>query len=265
MTPTEQPQQRRRVALVTGGSRGIGLGIAEHLARIGFDLVINGVRDETAVGGVLEQLRTLGAEVLYCPGSIADTDARTTILAQLRAHFGQLNLLVNNAGIAPAVRADILEATEDSFDQVLNTNLKGTYFLTQAVANWMIQQKAAHADFQGSIITVSSISATVASVNRGDYCISKAGLSMATQLFALRLGAHGIPVYEVRPGIIKTDMTAGVSAKYDQLITDGLTVQPRWGLPDDVGRAVAAIAGGGFPYSTGQVFMIDGGLTLARL
>lgn len=257
--------KRRPTALVTGGSRGIGLGIAQHLASNGFDLAINGVRDEAAVADVLDQLRQLGAEVIYCPGSIADVEARTAMLARIKAHFGRLNLLVNNAGIAPAVRADILDATEASFDQVLNTNLKGPYFLTQAVANWMIQQKADNADFQFSIIFVSSVSATVASVNRGDYCLSKAGLSMATQLFAVRLGEWGIPVYEVRPGIIRTDMTAGVTAKYDQLIANGLTVQPRWGLPDDVGRAVAAIAKGDFPYSTGQVFLIDGGLTLGRL
>jgi len=255
----------RRTAFITGSSRGIGLGIAEHLARKGFDLAINGVRAESEVTSVLAGLRELGADVIYCQGSIAEADARQAMLANISAHFGRLNLLVNNAGIAPRVRADILEATEESFDQVLTTNLKGAYFLTQAVANWLIEQKREAADFQGSIITVSSISATVASVNRGDYCISKAGLSMATQLFAVRLGEFGIPVYEVRPGVIKTDMTAGVSARYDQLIADGLTVQPRWGLPDDVGRAVAAIAEGGFPYSTGQVFMIDGGLTLARL
>lgn len=253
------------IAFITGSSRGIGLGIAEHLAKKGFDLAINGVRDETAVAEVLAQLRALGADVIYCRGSIAVSDERAAMLAQIKGHFGRLNLLVNNAGIAPSVRADLLEATEESFDQVLNTNLKGTYFLTQAAANWMIEQKTENADFQGLIINVSSISATVASVNRGEYCVSKAGLSMATQLFAVRLGAVGIPVYEVRPGIIKTDMTAGVTDKYDNLIANGLTVQPRWGLPDDVGRAVAAIAEGGFPYSTGQVFMIDGGLTLARL
>ncbi len=256
---------KKPIAFITGSSRGIGLGVAEHLARKGFDLAINGIRDETAVMEVLARLRTLGANVIYCQGSIADAQARAAMLARINAHFGQLNVLVNNAGIAPSVRADILEATEASFDQLLNTNLKGAYFLTQAAANWMIKQKAESADFQASIITISSISATVASVNRGDYCISKAGLSMATQLFAVRLGEFGIPVYEVRPGIIKTDMTAGVSAKYDKLIADGLTVQPRWGLPDDVGRAVAALAGGDFPYSTGQVFMIDGGLTLAKL
>ena len=253
------------IALITGGSRGIGLGIAEHLARAGFDLAINGLRPETAVADVLGTLRALGADVLYCPGSIADAAARAAVLDKIRAYFGRLNVLVNNAGIAPPVRADILEATEESFDLVLNTNLKGTYFLTQATANWMIQQKTENTDFQSCIITISSVSATVASVNRGEYCVAKAGLSMATQLFAVRLGAVGIPVYEVRPGIIKTDMTAGVTTKYDALIANGLTVQPRWGLPDDVGRAVAAIATGSFPYSTGQVFMIDGGLTLAKL
>lgn len=256
---------RRPVAFITGSSRGIGLGIAEHLARKGFDLVINGVRAEAEVIDVLAQLRNLGAEVLYCPGSIADADARTAMLAQIEAHFGRLNLLVNNAGVAPNVRADLLDTSEASFDRVVNTNLKGTFFLTQAVANWLIRQRTNDDAFQGMIITVSSISATVASVNRGEYCVSKAGLSMTTQLFAARLGTFGIPVYEVRPGVIKTDMTAGVSAKYDELIANGLTVQPRWGLPDDVGRAVAAIADGSFPYSTGQVFMIDGGLTLARL
>lgn len=253
------------VALITGGSRGIGLGIAEHLAQAGFNLAINGIRHETAVADVLATLRALNSEVIYCPGSIADANARAGILNSVKAHFGQLNVLVNNAGIAPTVRADVLEATEESFDTVLTTNLKGPYFLTQAVARWMIEQKTQNADFQGMIINISSISATVASVNRGDYCISKAGLGMMTQLFAVRLGEVAIPVYEVRPGIIKTDMTAGVTTKYDTLIANGLTVQPRWGLPDDVGRAVAAIAGGGFPYSTGQVFMIDGGMTLGRL
>jgi 3-oxoacyl-[acyl-carrier protein] reductase len=255
----------KKIAFITGGSRGIGLGIAEHLAKQGFDLAINGIRPETDVADVLTQLRELGADVIYCRGDIAVAEARAAMLDNIRAHFGRLNLLVNNAGVAPTVRADILEASEESFDYVVNTNLKGTYFLTQAAANWMIQQREEDADFQGSIINISSISATVASVNRGEYCISKAGLSMATQLFAVRLGAVGIPVYEVRPGIIKTDMTAGVTAKYDQLIANGLTVQPRWGLPDDVGRAVAAIANGGFLYSTGQVFLVDGGLTLARL
>lgn len=255
----------KKVAFVTGGSRGIGLGIAEHLAKKGFDLAINGVRDETSVEEALAHLRSLGAQVIYCQGDIASSEARAAMLAKIKDHFGRLNVLVNNAGVAPKVRADILDATEESFDYVVNTNLKGTYFLTQAAANWMIQQKSEAADFEGCIIIVSSISATVASVNRGEYCVTKAGLSMTTQLFAARLGEFGIPVYEVRPGVIKTDMTAGVTDKYDKLIADGLTVQPRWGYPDDIGRAIAAIAEGAFPYSTGQVFMIDGGLTLARL
>ena len=255
----------KHVALITGGSRGIGYGIAEHLAKAGFDLAINGVRPEEAVLEALNGLRTLGAEVVYCPGDIASREDRTAMLEKVNVYFGRLNVLVNNAGVAPKERRDILEATEDSFQQVLSTNLQGAYFLTQATANWMIGQKKASAMFTGCIINVSSVSATVASVNRGEYCVAKAGLSMATQLFATRLGEFDIPVYEVRPGIIQTDMTAGVTAKYDKLIAEGLCVQKRWGLPDDVGRAVAALATGDFPYSTGQVIMIDGGMTLPRL
>ncbi|GAB3277928.1 3-ketoacyl-ACP reductase [Larkinella harenae] len=255
----------KRVALVTGGSRGIGYGIAEHLAKAGFDLVINGVRPEESVGDALAGLRALGAEVIYCPGNIASREDRTRMIDQIKSHFGRLHVLVNNAGVAPKERRDILEATEESFEYVVSTNLQGAYFLTQAAANWMISQKADQADFTGSIINVSSISATVASLNRGEYCIAKAGLSMATQLFAARLGEFDIPVFEVRPGIIRTDMTAGVVGKYDKLIDEGLTIQKRWGFPDDVGRAVAALARGDFPYSTGQVIMVDGGMTIPRL
>lgn len=255
----------KKVALVTGGSRGIGLGIAQKLAQNGFDLAINGIRSENFVQDVLENLRELGAKVIYCQGDIASTEDRESMLEKIKNHFGRLNILVNNAGVAPKERNDILSATEESFDYVISINLKGTYFLTQAVANWMIEQKADSESFTGSIITISSISATVASVNRGEYCISKAGLSMITQLFATRLGEFNIPVFEVRPGVIKTDMTEGITEKYDKLIAEGLTLQKRWGFPDDVGKAVAAIAKGDFPYSTGQVFMIDGGLTIARL
>ena len=255
----------KKIALITGGSRGIGYGIAEHLAKAGFDLAINGVRPEEAAQEALDKLRALGANVVYCPGDVASREARTTMLDKIRDQFGRLNVLVNNAGVAPTERRDILEATEESFQQVLMTNLQGAYFLTQAAANWMIQQRAEIADFTGCIVNISSISATVASVNRGEYCVAKAGLSMATQLFAARLGEFDIPVYEVRPGIIRTDMTAGVTGKYDKLIDDGLCVQKRWGYPDDVGRAVAALARGDFPYSTGQVIMVDGGLTLPRL
>jgi NAD(P)-dependent dehydrogenase (short-subunit alcohol dehydrogenase family) len=174
-------------------------------------------------------------------------------------------VLVNNAGIAPRDRKDILSATEESFDEVIFTNLKGPYFLTQDVANWMIELKKAEKDFNACIINVSSISATVASVNRGEYCISKAGIAMATKLFAVRLGEFDIPVFEVRPGVINTDMTSGVKEKYDGLIENGLCVQKRWGEPEDVGTVVGALATGNFKYSTGQVFMVDGGLTISRL
>jgi 3-oxoacyl-[acyl-carrier protein] reductase len=254
----------KRVALITGGSRGIGLGIAQHLALNGFSLAINGVRPETEVKDVLKELSTK-TEVIYCQGDIGNTQDRDSIINKVRKHYSKLHVLVNNAGVAPKERRDILEATEESFDRVVSTNLKGTYFLTQQAANWMVDQKKADKQFDGSIIIVSSISATVASINRGEYCISKAGLAMATQLFAARLGEFNIPVYEVRPGVIDTDMTAGAKEKYDKLIAGGLTVTARWGFPDDVGKAVAALASGSFPYSTGQVVMVDGGLTISRL
>lgn len=255
----------KKVALITGGSRGIGLGIAQALSRNGFDIAINGVRPESAVGDVLESLRSNGGQVLYCQGDLSSSDDRKNMLETVKNSFGRLNVLVNNAGIAPKERRDILEATEESFDEVVSTNLKGNYFLTQLAANWMIAQKKSNADFTACIVNISSISATVASVNRGEYCISKAGISMATQLFAVRLGEYNIPVYEVRPGIISTDMTRGVTEKYDKLIREGLCVTQRWGLPEDVGRAVTALAGGNFLYSTGQVIMVDGGLTIPRL
>lgn len=255
----------RKVAFVTGGSRGIGYGIAKQLADNGFDVAINGVRPEDSVKDVLKDLSASGAKVIYCQGNIAIREDRKRMLQQIRDSFQRLNVLVNNAGIAPRERNDILKATEESFDEVVGTNLKGTYFLTQDAANWMIEQKQAQPQFEASIINVSSISATVASVNRGEYCISKAGLSMATQLFAVRLGEFNIPVFEVRPGIISTDMTSGVKEKYDALIEKGLTVQKRWGYPEDVGRVVNALAQGNFMYSTGQVVMVDGGLTIPRL
>ncbi len=254
-----------KVALVTGGSRGIGLGIVTQLASQGFNIAINGVRPAEGVTDVLASIKALGVEVIYCQGNVALSDDRAKIFQEVKDHFGQLNLLVNNAGIAPRERRDVLSTSETSFDEVLDTNLKSCYFLTQAAANWMIEQKAIQPDFSASIINISSISATVASVNRGEYCVSKAGISMVTQLFAVRLGEYNIPVYEVRPGVIATDMTAGVKEKYDNLIGGGLCVQPRWGTPEDVGKAVGALAAGGFPYSTGQVFMVDGGLTLSRL
>jgi len=255
----------KKVALVTGGSRGIGLGIVKQLAMLGFDLAINGVRPEESVSETLSAIKESGADVIYCQGNIANGDDRRRILSQVKTHFSRLNILVNNAGIAPKERRDILEATEESFDEVISVNLKGNYFLTRDVANWMIDQKKLNPDFDGCIINISSVSATVASINRGEYCISKAGVSMATQLFAVRLGEFDIPVYEIRPGVTQTDMTSGVKEKYDQLFANGLCVQNRWGQPEDVGKVVGALAMGSFPYSTGQVFMVDGGLTIPRL
>jgi len=254
-----------KTALITGGSRGIGLGIAKCLAKEGYDLAINGVRDESAVTKTLDELRSHGIKVIYCQGDISSENSRKSIVENVRKEFGQLNLLINNAGVAPKERNDILKATEESFDYVIGTNLKGTYFLTQSVANWMVEQKQANADYSGCIITVSSVSATVASVNRGEYCIAKAGLGMVTQLYSARLGEYQIPVYEIRPGVIATDMTSGVKAKYDAMFENGLAVQARWGLPDDVGKAAAALCRGDFPYSTGQVIMVDGGMTIQRL
>ena len=255
----------KKVALVTGGSRGIGLGIAKQLASQGFDIAINGVKRAEAVVEVVESIKAVGAEVIYCQGDVSVTAERKRILEQVKGHFQKLNILVNNAGIAPRERRDILYTTEESFDEVISINLKANYFLTQDVANWMIEQKRSDPDFAGRIINISSISATVASINRGEYCISKAGISMATQLFAVRLGEFDIPVYEVRPGIINTDMTLGAKEKYDALIDQGLCVQKRWGQPDDVAKCVGALANENFPYSTGQVFMVDGGLTISRL
>jgi 3-oxoacyl-[acyl-carrier protein] reductase len=254
-----------KVALVTGGTRGIGLGIATELARTGYDLALNGMRPQTDVQHIMDDLKQLGQDVIYCQADIGSPAAREQMLKTLKDHYGALHCLVNNAGVAPKARADILEATEDSFDFVLTTNLKGPYFLTQAVANWMVQQKQTMPDLDACIVNITSISSDLASTSRGDYCVSKAGLTMMTKLFATRLGEFNIPVYEVSPGIIHTDMTAAVQAKYDTLLSEGLCIQPRWGMPKDVGKAVAALARGDFPYSSGQIFRIDGGLTVPRL
>ena len=255
----------RKTALITGGSRGIGFGIAIELAKAGFDLAINGVRSQSSIQPILDGLKMFGAKIIYAPGNISKTEDGQHIFEKVLAEFGQLNVLVNNAGVAPKERLDILQASEESYDYVLNVNLKGPYFLTQLFANHMVEKKLENANFEACIINVSSVSATVASVNRGEYCISKAGIAMATKLWAARLGEFNIPVYEIQPGIIKTDMTAGVTQKYDQLFEAGLSIQKRWGLPEDVGKVAAAMANGMMPYSTGQVVVVDGGLTIQRL
>jgi NAD(P)-dependent dehydrogenase (short-subunit alcohol dehydrogenase family) len=255
----------KRVALVTGGARGIGFGISRQLAGDGFNLAVNGRRAENEAADALGELRSLGAEVLYCRADVADAAGREQMVAEIRDKLGRLDVLVNNAGVAPDVRADLFDATPESFDRLISINLRGPYFLTQLVARWMVEQRRADGSFAGVIVNVSSVSATVASINRGDYCISKAGVAMATQLWAARLAESGIQVYEVRPGVIRTDMTSGVTEKYDKLIAEGLTVEPRWGTPEDVGRAVGVLARGELAYATGNVIMVDGGLTLPRL
>jgi 3-oxoacyl-[acyl-carrier protein] reductase len=255
----------RRVALVTGGARGIGLGIARCLAEAGFDLALCGTREQSALGDTLDGLRGAGADVAYVRADVSERADRLRLVDALRERFGRLHVLVNNAGIAPPQRADLLEAGEESFDRLVAVNLKGPYFLTQAVARLFLEQTQAEPQWQGCVVFVTSVSAEMASTNRGDYCVSKAGLSMAARLWAVRLAAEGIPVYEVRPGIVRTDMTAGVAAKYDALIADGTIPQARWGEPADVGRVVAALARGDAPYSTGAVITVDGGLAIPRL
>ena len=259
------------LALVTGASRGIGRGIAIALARAGFSVAINYAANRDAA---LECQRLCqaaapadaGGSFDVFPGDISVGRDREQLLKAVTDRFGWIDLLVNNAGVAPAERKDLLEATEESFDRLIRINLRGPYFLTQAVANLWLAGMAEHAARpRPKVVTISSISAYTASINRGDYCISKAGLSMMTQLFAVRLAGEGIGVYEVRPGIVATDMTGPVKEKYDRMIAEGLTPIARWGAPDDVGRAVVAIAQDLFPFSTGEVFNVDGGFHIRRL
>jgi 3-oxoacyl-[acyl-carrier protein] reductase len=254
-----------KVALITGAGRGIGHGIAKALAAEGYHIVVMDVHEPDAVAEAMGEIEALGAQVLYSRGDVTSPEDRARVVQETRDRFGALNVLVNNAGVGPRVRNDILQATEEEFEWVMRINLQGPYFLTQAAANWMVEQKQADPDWWGCIVNISSMSATVVSTNRGEYCISKAGVSMATQLWAARLGEFGIPVYEIRPGIIRTPMTAGVVAKYDALIEGGLLVQSRWGFPEDIGRAVAMMARGDIAYSTGQVVNVDGGVTIQRL
>jgi len=262
------------LAIITGGSRGIGRGISLALAAAGYDCLINYHSNAAAAQEVQRQVQSLGRRAATVRADVASPADRQAIVDEANNHFGRIDLLINNAGIAPQVRADLLEATEESFDRVLDTNLKGPYFLTQLIANEMIRQSS-NAQPQTSnlkpptpkrIINITSISAYVPSVNRGEYCVSKAGLSMMTQLFAARLAEHGINVYEIRPGIIETDMSAAAKEKYDRLILqENLTPIPRWGTPDDVAKAVVAIATDLLPFSTGEVINVDGGFHLRRL
>lgn len=254
-----------KIAFITGGTRGIGFGIAVALGKAGFDLALNGMRNEDEVADALEEVRKLGVNVAYFQGNVAVKEDRQAMFDKIIAHFGAVNVLVNNAGIAPRERADILHAKEEIWDEVMEINLKGPYFLTQLFASYFVEMKLKNPLFDATIINVSSISAFVASVNRGEYCISKAGVAMATKLWATRLGEYDIPVFEIQPGIIKTDMTSGVVEKYDKLFQEGITLQRRWGMPDDVGKVAAMLAVGNLPYATGQVINVDGGLNIQRL
>jgi len=252
----------RRAALVTGAARGIGAQIALALAHEGCDVA---AMDVLAPADTAAGVEAAGRRALAVVADVADAAARAAALAQVEQAFGRLDVLVNNAGVAPKVRADILEATEDSYDRVMGINLKGPYFLTQAAARWMLRQRAAGSDGWMCIVNISSMSAYTASPSRGEYCISKAGVSMATKLWAARLADHGIGVYEIRPGIIATDMTAAVRDKYDKLIAAGLTPIRRWGRPEDVAAAVAACVRGDLRFSTAQVIDVDGGFHLRTL
>jgi 3-oxoacyl-[acyl-carrier protein] reductase len=254
-----------RTALVTGGTRGIGLGVAHALARDGWNLALCGTRPASDVAGTLEALRSAGADVTYEAADISSRAARQRLVEAIGTKYGALDALVNNAGRAPRTRADLLDAGEDSFEELIRTNLQGPYFLTQAIAREQAARRQADPSFRAAIVFITSVSAVMASVNRGEYCVSKAGLSMAARLFAVRLAAHGIPVYEVRPGIIATDMTAGVKEIYDKRIAEGLVPERRWGTPEDVGRLVAALLRGDAPYATGSIIDVDGGLSLPRL
>ena len=251
-----------RIALVTGGTRGIGLGIARALAAEGWELALCGVRRED---DVRETLDVFDGRACYFQADVSSGADRERLAAVVAERWGAVNALVNNAGQAPRVRADILDASEESFESLVRINLQGPYFLTQAIARQMLARKSSAPGFHAAIVFVTSVSAETASINRGDYCVTKAGLAMATKLFATRLAASGIPVYEVRPGIIATDMTAPVRAVYDARIADGLVPERRWGQPDDVGRTVAALVRGDLPYATGTVIQVDGGLAIPRL
>jgi len=254
-----------KVALITGGTRGIGFGIAQELAKNGYDVVLTGRRPPESCSEALEALRAEGVQAEYFVSDVSSLSEHGALLDAVFARFGRLDVLINNAGIAPRVRADILAAKEDSFDELIAVNLKGPYFLTQQVAQRMIAVRSQQPDFHGCIINVGSISAVVASTNRGDYCISKAGIGMSTQLWAVRLAEFNIDVFELRPGLIATDMTAAAKQKYDSLIASGLLLQPRWGRPEDVGKAAAMLVRGDLPYATGSVLTLDGGLTRLRL
>ena len=252
----------RPVALVTGARRGIGAAIALALARAEFDVVITDIAEDDDAHATLAALHAAGAKAHFLRSDLADTTDHARVVAETVSQSGAINCLVNNAGVPSPARGDLLAVRPAAFDQVLGVNLRGTFFFTQSVARHMTASASPH---PRSIVTVSSVSAELASPDRGEYCLSKAGLGMMTKLFALRLAASNIAVFEVRPGVIRTPMTAGVADKYDQRIADGLVPMGRWGEPGDIGASVAALASGHFQFATGSVINLDGGLAIPRL
>jgi NAD(P)-dependent dehydrogenase (short-subunit alcohol dehydrogenase family) len=260
------------VAIVTGASRGIGKAIAKELASLDYDLVIShfdvtaeGQLDESFARQIKDEIHDLGVRCETLRADVSKTDDRLKLVNLAKDKFGKVDLLVNNAGVAPFKRIDILQANEESYDRVMAINLKGPYFLTQMVANWMIEQQGTAEKSKFRIINISSASSYTSSPGRGEYCLSKAGVSMMTKLYADRLAEYRIGVFEIRPGIIATDMTSVVKDKYDKLIAEGLTPIKRWGQPKDIADAVGVIALGKLDFSTGEVINVDGGFHLRRL
>ncbi|HPS53817.1 MAG TPA: 3-ketoacyl-ACP reductase [Phycisphaerae bacterium] len=255
----------KKVAVVTGSGRGIGMAIAVQLAGQGYDIVVADVCSPEDAAEAIAEIQKAGSKGFFCKCDISDSRSRQELRDFTREKFGCCNLLVNNAGVAPITRMDILETTQESVERLLRINLEGTFFMSQLFANWMIEQKNAKPDGEFRIVNISSMSAYTSSTSRGEYCISKAGISMVTKLFADRLAEFGIGVFEIRPGIIETKMTSGVKEKYDKLIAEGITPIKRWGKPQDIAKAIGAIAAGNLDFSTGQVINVDGGFHLRRL
>ena len=249
----------KKTAIVTGGGGGIGFGICQQLASDGFNIVIFGTKEKSLVSDKIAQINAAGSDTSYFRGNIANVNDCYEFVEKVIEKYQRIDVLINNSGVAPKVRTDILETTEESIDYVFGINIKGAFFMAQAVARRMIERN------EGFIINISSVSAYTSSVNRPEYCLSKSAMSMMTSLFADRLAAHGIRVYEIRPGIIRTNMTTSVVEKYDRMITGGVFPIARWGTPEDVAKAVSALVNGLFPYSTGEVINVDGGFHLRRL
>ena len=253
------------VALVTGASRGIGRAIAVELASAGYDIVVNYVSRDDAAEETAALITEQGREALLVKADISRAQDRERMIEATRARFDRIDTLVNNAALAPRERVDLLESSQEHYDRTLEVNLKGPFFLTQSIARWMVEERRAEPDKKLYIVNISSLSEYTSSVLRGDYCLAKAGMGMLTSLFADRLGEENIPVNEIRPGIIATDMTADARDKYDKLFAEGLTPFRRWGQPGDVARAVRALVSGAFDFATGSAIDLDGGFHLRRL